>query len=70
MRRDLDARNGLPPPLLYSYASAARELDVTAAAVRAWARRGLIRTVRVGRLPRIPLAELERIASTGTRRAP
>lgn len=51
--------------LLYSYESAARLLNVSPEGVRGWCRRGLVRVVRVGSLPRIPHEELERIAREG-----
>lgn len=44
----------------------ADELGITVACVRRWVLMRKIETVRVGRLVRVPLAELDRILREGT----
>lgn len=47
----------------------AHELGVTAACIRRWIQERKITTVKVGRLVRIPAAEVTRIVAQGTRPA-
>lgn len=63
----LETAGGRLERLLCSYAEAARLLDASPEGVRGWVRRGLIKVVFVGRLPRIPIEELHRIATEGLR---
>jgi excisionase family DNA binding protein len=55
----------IPEKNYYRPDELARAMDVSAATVRRWVRKGLIRHVRWWRLTRIPRAEFERILRDG-----
>lgn len=52
LERVLAERAPAPPERLYSPESLAKRLDVPAATLREWARRGTIKSVRLGKLVR------------------
>ena len=54
---------------LLSVSQIAERLGVTEACIRRWILERKITTVKLGRLIRIPSAELERLVSSGTRPA-
>ena len=51
--------------MLKSIENAASELKLSPWTVRAWAKRGLIKTVRLGSCRLVPVSEIERIAEQG-----
>jgi len=55
----------IPEKAFYRPDELARMIAVSTRTVRRWMRMGLIRHVRVGKVARIPRAELERVMSGG-----
>jgi len=54
---------------LLSIPQAAERLNVTVSCVRRWALERKIATVKIGRLVRVPVAEIARLVAYGTRPA-
>lgn len=57
-------------PLLLNRDQVAMRLGVSVRGVDAWIRQGLIRTVPLGRLKKVPLSEVERICREGIQAEP
>jgi len=55
----------LTQPQLYRVESAASILGVSHWTVRAWVKKGRVKTVRLGKLRMVPKAEIDRIAQDG-----
>ena len=51
--------------MLKSIEHAALELELSPWTVRAWAKRGLIKTVKLGSRRLVPMSEIERIVTEG-----
>lgn len=68
LREELGAREGLAAgPLVYSFASAAKHLEVSERTIRRMVSSGQLLTVEVGETPKVPRSELLRIAQPPTR---
>lgn len=62
-----DGQETAAPRLLFSLKEAAEMLGVSYWCLVDWQRQGRIRTVKCGRLRRVPVAEVERVAREGLR---
>ncbi len=55
---------------LLDFSEAGKRLSVSPFSLRVWARRGLLRTVRIGRRRLVPEEEIDRVSREGIRTKP